>query len=468
MSHAAGTACELPEEIRMLEYLPCETQYREQLFAECDNLREYLTRRWLILDFVDSNPVITARHFVGVFPFRCKDEACPRREKHLLLVLPKGCRSDEGRELLPFLELLSLAGGGKISEWPEGFKGQRGAGTFLLLLAHHYSGLLAELCRRDFRLYYQPEEGELRGRIRGRLNVHAHHSNTLRAKAHQVPCRWEEFTPDNWDNRILLAGKRRLERSAGALSAKAGAFIRGQFRTTESRFNEVQEMSVSARDLHRARLWRMSPYYRRAFDWARLILQGLDRPVAGGQAPPLALDANDAFERFAEAVTVKASGQAKGSGLVVEPQAGRMFMSGPQFQTRIPDLLIRDSHGVIAVGDAKYKEVLEGIPTDQLGDLERAIVPRIRPADWNQLYIYMRLTGATRGFFLVPYWRPDATTLIKVPSTQNPGAEFGFTVGPLDGHNRVKIAIFGLNLLRPREVLNVQALAPLTRWILDE
>jgi len=50
---------------------------------------------------------------------------------------------------------------------------------------------------------------------------------------------------------------------------------------------------------------------RRAIAWARLIVQGLDRPVSGGDAPKLAIDANDAFERFAKILTrdaVRATG----------------------------------------------------------------------------------------------------------------------------------------------------------------
>ena len=309
---------------------------------------------------------------------------------------PRGARSEDARELLPFLELLSLAGGGEVGQSPVGFEGQRGAGAFLLLLAHHYSGLLKELCLRDFRLYYQPQEGELRG---------ASGAGCTSPDTAATPCAGRPTCflavgrnshPTTGTTEFCWEPSDAWSDPREALTPKAAALIRSQFRPTESHFSEVQELTITTSDLHKARLWRMSPHYRRAFSWARIILQGLDRPIGGGQAPPLALDANDAFERFAEAVTVKASAQAGGQNLVVHSQAGQTFLLGPLGQQRIPDVLIRGVHGSVAVGDAKYKEVLEGIPTEQLGDLEGAIIPRISSADWNQLYVYMRLTGAPR------------------------------------------------------------------------
>src|SRR5438477_4640374 len=41
------------------------------------------------------------------------------------------------------------------------------------------------------------------------------------ARQHVLPCRWEEFTVDNWDNRILWAAARRLKEVAGAFDSQA-------------------------------------------------------------------------------------------------------------------------------------------------------------------------------------------------------------------------------------------------------
>jgi hypothetical protein len=201
----------------------------------------------------------------------------------------------------------------------------------------------------------------------------------------------------------------------------------------------------------------MSPHYRRALGWARVVLQGLDRPVGGGQAPPVALDANDAFERFAEVVVRKAAALVADRRWVVRPQAGQSFLAGPQTQQRIPDVLLVGPLGAAAVGDAKYKDVLEGVSAEQVGDLEGAIIPRISPADWNQLYVYMRLTAAACGFFCVPFWHPEAAPLVLVPG-------FRFAVSPLDGGSP-RVAVVGLNLLRPAEVVRPEALGVLARWL---
>jgi hypothetical protein len=201
----------------------------------------------------------------------------------------------------------------------------------------------------------------------------------------------------------------------------------------------------------------MSPHYRRALGWARVVLQGLDRPVSGGQAPPVALDANDAFERFAEVVVRRAAALVTERRWVVRPQAGQSFLAGPQTQQRIPDVLLESPRGVAAVGDAKYKDVLERVPVEQLGDLEGAIVPRISPADWNQLYVYMRITAAPRGFFCVPFWHSEAAPLVVVPG-------FRFAVSPLDGRPPC-VVVVGLNLLHPAEVVRPEALGVLARWL---
>ena len=118
------------------------------------------------------------------------------------------------------------------------------------------------------------------------------------------------------------------------------------------------------------------------------------------------------------------------------------------------------THGAVAVGDAKYKKVLEGIPAEQLGDLEGAIIPRISPADWNQLYVYMRLTGAPRGFFLVPFWRAGTAPIIPVKG-------FNFTIDPLDriDSGRIRVGVFGLNMLMPLHAVRPEALSTITNWL---
>jgi 5-methylcytosine-specific restriction endonuclease McrBC regulatory subunit McrC len=92
-----------------------------------------------------------------------------------------------------------------------------------VILARHYTEVLRQLCRRDFRRHYRQEEGELAAKIRGRLYVAGQLRNRLRGRVHRAPCRWEEFTADNWDNRILLGAARALERAARDIGSHAAA-----------------------------------------------------------------------------------------------------------------------------------------------------------------------------------------------------------------------------------------------------
>ncbi len=445
-----------PEPFELLEYCSCLNPDRADCLYEMrDFFRTYWNRhtQWLQLAFDRDRgePQIRASHYVGLLPFQVD------KESHIILVAPKGCAVDFQNGLLQFLNLLAICEGQPcLSEMECAmWRAQSGVNRLLLFLAFHYGRSLRDLCRSDFRLYYRAEEGVLSGRLRGRLHVAGHMRNVLSGRAHQMPCRWEEFTSDNWDNRILLGTARKLERVAADLGPGAVYRIQEEFRPIEHRFSAVEEVPVRCADFSKTRLWRTSQHYRHALDWARLILQGMDRPAAGGQASPLVLDANAAFERFAEVVVQAAIRQIPGMPYSLHPQVSLPFLTGPQAQDRRPDLLIRNEQQAIAVGDAKYKDVLEGLENEYLGNLE-CIVPRITPNDWNQLYVYMRLTESRRGFFLVPFWKEGDQALVQAPSSY-------FTVGPLDNRANFKVAVFGLNMLRPAAVLD--ALGLLVDWL---
>ena len=163
-------------------------------------MQPYFKQRWLKRDFDgDGKPGVRAAGYVGVLPFSVEETS------HLLLIAPKGCRENESLGLRRFLELVVLGDGGTPPEEPAGWEGRTGSHRFLLFLAHHYANLLGELCRGYFRSYYRAEEDELRGFVRGRLNLPRYARLAVQGKPHILPCRWDEFTVDNWDNRILWA-----------------------------------------------------------------------------------------------------------------------------------------------------------------------------------------------------------------------------------------------------------------------
>jgi hypothetical protein len=444
----------LPEEFLLLEYQASE-QKQVALYPHRDHFRPYWAgERWLKLDFEKGEPCVRARHFVGLMPFSCAGN------NHLIMVAPKGCSFESHKVLglVRFLELVAIADGGEPIEELEGVSFKLGRSAFFALLAAHYARLLHALCRRDYRRYFQPKEDDLPGQVRGRIHIAGHIRNALRGREHRIPCQWEEFTSDNWDNRILLGAIRRLEQGAASFAPEAARFVSTKFLGLEPWFSSVEEVPVQPTDFNKARLWRTSRYYRNALAWARLIIQGLARPVAGGRASPLVIDANDAFERFAKLVTRGAVSQVGGSW--------RTFSANLEFfrdrPTRKPDLAIQNHKEVVAVGDAKYKDILDQpLSHNELGDLTKGIIPKISSADWNQLYVYMRLANASHGFFVVPFWNPAGNAAQLVPDS-----DFKFAVSPLDGAEarQVRCAVVGLNLIQPLQQVRREAVQLLSRW----
>jgi 5-methylcytosine-specific restriction endonuclease McrBC regulatory subunit McrC len=248
-----------------------------------------------------------------------------------------------------------------------------------------------------------------------------------------------------------------LERAARSLDTDAFSSVRQHFNPIASWFGPVSEEPITSSDFQKARLGRTSRYYRRALSWARIIVQGMDLPATGGIAPPLAFDAEDVFERFARVVV--RSALPTSAHRLMPPEREYPFLQGAQDQNRKPDIVVSNSKGVHAVGDAKYKEVVESPSDEQASNvIDMDVVrSRINSSDWNQLYVYMRLTQASRGFFIVPFWEEggDASALID---------RYEFSTNPVDGP--VRVAVLGLNLMQPIRHVKQHAASRLRDWLL--
>lgn len=436
----------------LFEYDTCSTPEKAAAFYEHRQcLEPYLKQGCLTGAFRYNSPCLQASHYVGLFPFTAAEQA------HLLLIAPKGCRQDENLGLRRFLELLLLGDEQTLPQDMPGLQGKLGPDTFLLFLARHYAELLQELCRRDFRSYYRPEEGELRGQVRGRLQLARYARLAFRGKPHVLPCHWDEFTVDNWDNRILWTAACRLKQVARAFDAfdsEVAALVWKPFEGLLSWFSAVAEVPIRADVFRKSRLGRTSRYYRRALAWARLLLQGSDLPVGGGQTPPLILDTQRPFEKFAELIA-RAS---LPDGWQHTFQDSFTFLTGHQTQKHKPDIVLSDNKGaVVAVGDAKYKEVLEGTSDIELKTSQDAQA-RIQAGDWNQLYVYMRMKKAACGFFVVPFWNASAESIGWF-------SKFEFAQSPCDGN--IRVAVLALNLMHPLKVVKDKAAKKLCDWLVS-
>lgn len=438
--------------LTLLEYGTCQDPIQaELLYLHREKLKPYLSKGWLKRNFDTSgNPTIQACGYVGLFPFNVDGHS------RLLMVAPKGCQNDEHLGLLRFLELLAVSEGGSIPEDLSEGQGVRGPHQFLLLIAQHYAHTLTELCKRDFRLYYRAEEDDLRSVIRGRLDVSEYASRVARGRSHILPCRWDEFTVDNWDNRILWGAAKRLKMVASAFDSEAGRLIWKPFQPLHSWFSPVADITISSGHFQQSRLGRSSRYYRDSLAWARMLLLGSDLPVPGGCVAPIVLNAPAAFEKFTEAVVRAAIPDSPWCPLFQNVQP---FLRGGQGQGRKPDILVRHSGRACAVGDAKYKDVLESDGNAPLESAEGILKACIKEVDWNQLYVYMRLTGSSAGFFILPFWNATGPRVYWKE-------DFHFEVSPID--RRVQVAVLGLNLLQPLREVKQEGSKKLREWLMRE
>jgi hypothetical protein len=449
MSHVDTPTNGLDRTLMLLEYGSCKDPLQaELLFEHRGSLKRYLDNGWLVEGFHCGKPAVLACDHVGILPYSVAGQ------HRLLMIAPKGCKDDETIGLRRFLELVALSEGEPMPKEFSGWEGQRGPHRFLLFLSQHYANLLTELCRRDFRSYYRSEEGELRGFVRGRLTVSAYVRNEIQGRPHKLPCEWDEFTIDNWDNRILWAAARALKAMARTISPEAARLVWKPFHQLTSWFSPVSDVTITSTDFHRSRLGRTSGYYRRALAWAKMLLQGSELPAAGGHATPIVLDAPRIFEKFAESVARDALPD---SAWHPHFQHQLDFLIGRQTQRHQPDIFLAGPNGIAVVGDTKYKEVLQRTNVADLGDPGR-IRLAIQASDWNQLYVYMRMKRAAMGFFIVPFWdaRGDHVHL---------ETDLRFVHEPLDAESPSRLAVIGLNLFRDMSQVKREAVKALNDWL---
>ena len=169
----------------------------------------------------------------------------------------------------------------------------------------------------------------------------------------------------------------------------------------------------------------------------------------------MVFDAPDAFEKFARSIARDGVPDATWR-LEKKQEWSFVAIPGQSDHTHIPDILLSALDGKNAVGDAKYKEVLQGAAGEWLGNAEEALKVGIQAADWNQLYVYMRMKHASSGFFVVPFWRANGESFVLREGIQ-------FIKTPCDGP--VRVAVLALNLLRPLAEVKKDAAATLRTWL---
>jgi 5-methylcytosine-specific restriction endonuclease McrBC regulatory subunit McrC len=253
-----------------------------------------------------------------------------------------------------------------------------------------------------------------------------------------------------------------LERRIRTLSDHGGSMeVRKIFRRPSlRRFDEVESVPVRWSDFGRCTLGRLSPRYKKCLDWAKLLHRGIGDFHKGQLAPALAIDSNGIFELFAESVCRKAFGRA---AVKSQYKLERLLEEGDEAlnPTPKPDFVIKldgdfgAAGDVDVIGDAKYKDILReaksGEPTDSL-KAESVYETAFKAADLYQLYAYMRMTNAPKGFFVIPYWDEaddePAARLFPENDSNEGEKSFQFRVSPLEKEGAHEVFVLALNLMK--------------------
>lgn len=253
--------------------------------------------------------------------------------------------------------------------------------NLLAAMAMFYARTAEQAVGRGLRRDYRHEEDRL-VTLRGRVDI----AGQLRTPGvvSPVACRFDEYTADILENRVLKAAARRLLRLPG---------VRPDGRRVLERlivqFDEVADVAADLFAVERIVFTRLNRHYEPALRLATLVLRNtslLDR-VGSADASAFLLDMPALFQRWlADRLARHLRGRLE---VVTEP---RIHLGIGGTVPMEPDLVFhRPGDGVVYAGDAKYKLTSDG---------------RGRNDDYYQLFAYLTALRLPEGMLI--YCQADA------------------------------------------------------------
>lgn len=200
---------------------------------------------------------------------------------------------------------------------------------------------------------YLPREEDLRA-LRGRLDVTRSLRRQPRAR-HLLACRYDDYSADVIENRILRWTLHRLGRAS--FSTDRG--LRARAEHWAARLAPVTLVPVSEYDFSLLSFDNLNRHYRTPLALAELLLGALGvthRPGAC-DLPPLLLDMPAVFERFVAGLLGRAL---RGSELRARTRAHSTVLDDDGRMVLTPDVLITRGDQPVCVVDAKYKRAVPG------------------------------------------------------------------------------------------------------------
>ncbi len=291
--------------------------------------------------------------------------------------------------------------------------------NLLVAMAAFFARTAEQAVGRGLRRDYRQEEDRL-VTLRGRVDI----AGQLRTPGvvSPVACRFDEYTADILENRVLKAAARRLLRLPG---------VRPETRRLLERllvpFGEVADTAVELAAVERLVFTRLNQHYEPALRLATLVLRNtslLDR-VGAADASAFLLDMPMLFQRW---LTDRLARHLRGR-LTVEAEPPGVYLGVGRTVPMAPDLVFRwPGGGVAYAGDAKYKLTSDG---------------RGRNDDYYQLFAYLTALGQRDGVLI--YCQAEGEPERKVV-VRNAGTVLRTYPLSLDGSNdQVEAAVATLS-----------------------
>jgi len=210
---------------------------------------------------------------------------------------------------------------------------------------------LFQLCKRHLRKEFFQVENNLVGRVKGKILVHQNiRSNSARGRLDRVACLYQSHDFDCPENQILRAA---LQQSIRTL--RRSEFSSDGTKVNEwARFCDAALAGVKIKRIHpsifcRLRLGVLKKVYKKPINLAKWVLSLLgsdpNSESQKSEIPPYAIDMNELFERYCEALL-----REKGASDLWAGYQNRNI--GHEFKIR-PDFILPSEKTVL---DAKYKD----------------------------------------------------------------------------------------------------------------
>lgn len=205
---------------------------------------------------------------------------------------------------------------------------------------------------------YEEKVETLRG-LRGRLDI-ARQMARSQDQPYPTECRFTEYSEDNALNRVLKAANTRLLKVGGLEQDLVRSL-----RNVASELATVCDENYAPMRIPDVVFTRLNAHWEAAFNLARLILRGetlLDETGAA-VGTGFTVDMNSLFEKFLEEIVAR---EAWRVGLELEPQRQVILTDNVKMY---PDLTVTKDGRPLAVADAKYVVVEQGLPNENLYQL---------------------------------------------------------------------------------------------------